>query len=57
MPLTKKQILKIMDALQVKVVTEERGYIFARRTQGWSDDAELGPIQAKLSIMLEMAKD
>lgn len=57
MILTKKQILKIMNALQVQVVTEENGYIFAKRTMGWSGDKELGPIQAALSIMLEMAKD
>jgi len=52
---SKEQILILMKSLQVEVITEERGYIFAKRVEGWPENKEIGPIQAKLSIMLEMA--
>lgn len=55
MILSRKNILKILQSLEVEVIKEEGGYIFAKRTRGYSADAEVGPLQAKLSIMLEMA--
>lgn len=53
--LTSKQILKLLEKLEIQVITEEHGYIFAKRRGGYSEDAEIGGIQAALSIMLEVA--
>jgi hypothetical protein len=44
-----------MNLLTIEVIAEERGYIFAKRKEGWSSDPEVGRIQAQLSIMLKMA--
>lgn len=57
MILTKSEILKIMELLQLEIINEVRGVVLAERTQGYSKDPEIGGLQAKLSIMLEIANE
>lgn len=53
---TKEEILRLMHALQIQIIAEEGGFIFAKRAYGWSKDTEIGQLQAKLSILLEIAE-
>ncbi len=59
MILTKKEILLILDRIGEETVAEPTTkfpYRISRKGHGYSDDKEIGALQAKLSIMLEMAK-
>ena len=57
--LTKEEILLILERLAEKTVvepTKEFPYrVSTRGMGGYSDDPKIGPLQAKLSILLEMA--
>lgn len=60
MALTEAQILKLLDlCAEVTVVepSEAFPYRVTRRSSGYSQDKELGQLQARLSIMLEMTRN
>ncbi len=60
MLLTKKQIHLLLDRLSEQTVvepTKEFPYRISVKGRGYSEDKEIGKLQAKLSIMLEMASD
>lgn len=51
--LTRDEILRILEGLNLKTVYTD-GRIFVQQKQhGYSEDPEVGALQAKLSIMLE----
>jgi hypothetical protein len=57
--LTREDILLILDRLGDKTVVEpsqQFPYRVSCKTPGYSDDKKVGALQAKLSIMLEIAK-
>jgi predicted transcriptional regulator of viral defense system len=57
--LTKDQIRLILARLNEKTVVErspEFPYRISVETRGYSEDPEIGHLQAKLSIMLEAAR-
>ena len=57
--LTRKQIYFILERLAQRTVVEpskDFPYRISVKTAGYSDDKEIGELQATLSIMLEMAK-
>jgi hypothetical protein len=58
--LSSEDILLIMDKLGREVVVEESDdfrFEITKRRSGWSDDLKIGKLQAKLSIMLEVARN
>jgi hypothetical protein len=58
MLLTRDEILLIMNLLAQETVvapTKEFPYRITREGHGYSKDKKIGPLQAKLSIMLEVA--
>lgn len=58
-PLTKDDIYFILQLVGEETVVEPSEsfpYRVSRRGHGWSQDKERGALQAKLSIMLEMAR-
>ena len=58
MPLTKDDILLILNLLSQETVVEpskDFPYRVTREGNGYSKDKKIGPLQAKLSIMLEVA--
>jgi len=61
MILTVADIHRILDKIGRKVVvpaTDEFPYeIVSRGSQGYHEDPEIGKLQAKLSIMLQMASE
>ena len=57
--LTKADILIILEHIGAETVVEpspEFPYRVTKRGFGYSQDPKIGPLQAKLSIMLEAAK-
>lgn len=57
MMLNKKQIRLLLHRLAYETVAEFGGYEVMRQKQGYSHDPEIGPLQAKLSMMLEAARE
>lgn len=55
--LTKSEIRRILGLLELKIINEVRGVVLAERERGYSEDPETGKLQAKLSILLEMATE
>lgn len=58
MPLTSEDILLILRLIGQKVVvkpSKDFPYTVSCEGHGYSDDPKIGPLQAKLSIMLEVA--
>lgn len=58
--LSKKNIRLILERIGEETVvkpSENFPYRVSRRGMGYSQDSEIGPLQAKLSIMLEMAEE
>ena len=58
MILSKAEILLILERIGEQTVvdpTKRFPYRISTRGMGYSDDKQIGPLQAKLSIMLEMA--
>lgn len=53
--LTRDEILRILDGLQMKTLYSDGRIFLQQKEMGYSDDKEVGALQAKLSIMLEMA--
>lgn len=53
--LTRDEILIILDGLQMKTLYSDGRIFLQQKTMGYSDDKEVGVLQAKLSIMLELA--
>jgi hypothetical protein len=57
--LTSREIRMLLEALRTKEITlkVEQGKISSevRKLSGYSEDPEVGALQAKLSIMLEVA--
>ena len=57
MMLTKDQIRKLLELLQLEQIAEFDVYkVMKTGHGGYSDDPEVGRLQAKLSIMLEAAR-
>ena len=55
--LTKDQIRKLLELLQLEQIAEFDVYkVMKTGHGGYSDDPEVGRLQAKLSIMLEAAR-
>lgn len=57
--LTKAEIRLILDHIGAETVvepTEQFPFRISRRGFGYSKDPQIGPLQAKLSIMLECAR-
>jgi hypothetical protein len=58
--LTKEDIYLIMKAIGEETVvkpTDKFPYRVSREGRGYSSDPKIGALQAKLSIMLEMARE
>ncbi len=58
MLLTKEEILMILERIGEETVafpTKSFPYRISRPGRGYSDDPKIGPLQAKLSVMLEVA--
>lgn len=56
--LTSAEIRKILELLGQETVVPQSDkfpYYITKRSRGYSDDPEIGRLQAKLSIMLEVA--
>jgi hypothetical protein len=56
-PLDKNQIRLLLHRLSYETVAEFDGYEVVRQKPGYSADPEIGPLQAKLSMMLEAARE
>lgn len=56
MPLNKEQITLLLELLEIEIIAEQNGYIFAKRARGYSADKKRGAIQAALSIMLHVSQ-
>lgn len=55
MILTSEELVTLIRLTQQTTVAEFNGYKVVQEGSGWTGDSKLGPLQAKLSIMLEMA--
>lgn len=53
--LTKDEILRILEGLNLKTLYSDGSVFLQQKQHGYSDDPEVGALQAKLSIMLEVA--
>ena len=53
--LSAAQILRLLEELSWKTIYKGKGIRVQEQVTGWSDDPEVGQIQASLSIMLEAA--
>ncbi len=60
MRLTSEQILFLLEMLRQKTIVEptrDFPYRITCDVSGYSEDPKVGPLQAKLSIMLEVARE
>lgn len=55
--LTRDEILRILEGLNMKTLYSDGRIFLQQKTMGYSDDKEVGVLQAKLSIMLEVASN
>lgn len=57
MPLTVAEIQLILEKIGVEKVATFDGYTVVKRGSGYSKDPEIGALQAKLSILLQIAAE